>query len=224
MAVIPASGVWRQVLVALVISGGAVAAECPPPGYPVPRPAVRLDIAMAGSSLHNHRSRDEIAVLAGRTPVQGKLDAGLTRTETELAVTPTAHLLKAPDGGACVMLAGVEARWRMVRAIIDVAAEYRPGSCEYQAVLDHENEHVRLTLRAFETHAARLDARLREVAAAIRPFHTNDAEGAAQRVTDRMMAGARPIMDQFKAESRRVNAAIDTPESYRAVSAKCRKW
>ncbi len=179
---------------------------------------------MAESSLNNHRSRNEIAALAGRTPIEGKLDAGLTRTETELSVTPTVHLFKAPDGSTCVMLAGIEAGWRMVRAMVDVAAEYRPGSCEYQAVLAHENEHVQLTRRAFESHAARLEIRLRELAANVRPFRTNDAEGAAQGMTDRMMAGARPIMDQFKAESRRANSAIDTPESYRAVSTKCRKW
>lgn len=224
---IAGSGCWRQVLIlfAMFLAGsGAVAAPCPPPGGEMPKPAVRLEVGVAEPVVHNHRSRDEIAVLAGRTPVEGRLDAGLTRTETQLAVTPTVKLYKQPGGGACVILAEVEASWRMIHATIDVAAEYRPGSCEHAVVLDHEREHVRLTRRAFEVYGARMEARLREQAAALKPFQTGDVEGAAQVVTDRMMNAARQVMDQFKAESRRANAAIDTPESYRTVSAKCRKW
>lgn len=225
--VIAASGGRRQMLILLVVlltGGEAAAASCPPPGVEMPRPVVRLQVAVAEPAVHNHRGRDEIAALAGRTPVQGKLDAGLTRTETQLAVTPTVKLYQRPDGGACVMLAEVEASWRLQNATIDVAAEYRPGSCEHAVVLEHEREHVRLTRRAFEAYGARMEARLRDQAAALKPFHTDDVEGAVQAVTDRMMAAARQVMDQFKAESRRANAAIDTPESYRAVSAKCRKW
>lgn len=236
MAVIAASGGWRQgVILAVLLPAGllsvgllpvgkpAAAAQCPPVGLAVPRPTVRLEVSVAEPVVHNHHSRDEIAALAGRVPMRGKLDAGLTRTETQVAVTPTVSLVMPPNGRACVMLASVEASWRMVSATIDVAAEYRPGSCEYAAVLEHERDHVRLTRRAFDAHAARLEARLREQAAAVRPF-VADAGDAAQAVTDRLMAVARQVMDQFREESRRVNGAIDTAESYRAVSAKCRQW
>lgn len=223
-AVIAASKGCRKVSVALLalLAAPAMAAECPPPEAPA---KVRFSISVAEPVLRNDRPREAIAALAGAANLHGGLQAGLTQSQTSFRLEPTVRWMGVKGGSACVTLTDVVATWDLRQTTIDVASQYRPGSCEYAVILDHEREHVRLTRRAFERHAPKLEARLRELATGMKPFATReDVDDAASRVNRRLVAAIKPFTEAFNEESRRANAAIDTPESYRAVAAKCKRW
>ncbi|MGD9508119.1 MAG: hypothetical protein AB7X49_06155, partial [Geminicoccaceae bacterium] len=61
----------------------------------------------------------------------------------------------------CVAVAGIEAEVTDRELTVLIDRKYRPGSCEYQAILDHEQEHVRINADALEDLGARLELRLR---------------------------------------------------------------
>lgn len=203
----------------------AAAAECPSRGFPPQPTAVTLNTRLAEPQVYNEVDRKGLTVQAGNPLRRDRLEAGLTRTETEFRVTPTVTWMQLPGGRHCMALARLDAHWIQTKVRVDVAREYRPGTCQYREVHAHEMEHVRLNRESFLSQVPRLEAELRRVAGETRPFVVGDDPNlAASRLTESLMARLQPLLAQFKAETARANAGIDTPESYQAVSARCESW
>lgn len=212
-----AAGLWA-------VAGAAQAATCPPPGFPAQAPTIGLTTQLAEPQLFNEVDRRGLTAQAGNSLKGDKLEAGLTRTETEFRLVPTVTWIAMPGERHCLALARIEASWIQTKVRVDVAREYKPGSCQYREVKAHEMEHVRLTRERFQAQVPRLELALRQLLADTPPMVVTDPEQAANRLTERLMARLQPLLAEFKAETGRANAAIDTPESYRAVSARCENW
>jgi hypothetical protein len=215
------------VVVSLLVAHAApsLAAQCPPPNLKLPPMAVDLDLTVAQPVLHNDRSRSELTQLAGNDKLIGLKNSGLTRSRTEFRTEPRYRLAKFRDGKTCVVLESVKVKWRVEDVIVDVAREYAPGSCQYKAVLDHENEHVRITRETFAEFAPRIKERLERAAAEVRPqWGRDDARDVIDRLTKQISASGKAELAIAKVELARRQAAIDTRESYRDVAARCDKW
>lgn len=198
--------------------------QCPPPGHRPPAPQVELAVSAVEAVVHNHRGRAEITRLAGNEGLGVSHNAGLTRSRTEFRIEPRAKVARLPDGRACVMLDRVTASWRLVEMTVDVAAEYAPGSCAYREVKAHEDEHVRITDHALRRFAPILEARLKRAAAALAPTMGRDGAEVLAAMAEKLKAASGEVLAEFQAELGRRQAAIDTPESYRAVSRRCDRW
>lgn len=232
MVTISAFGLLRQALLVVVaaafFSGLALpagAAQCPTTGEAAP-PKVHLTTAIAKPAYRNDRTRREITAASGNPlGTGGTANAGLTSTRTEFLVQPRVMWSRLPEGRGCVVVTEVEAEWRMTAVNVDIAAEYLPGSCQYRAVKDHEEQHVRLNRQAFQDRVADMQARLKVLAANSGAFITEGSpQDAAQGVADALRRGVQPVLETFHRESRRMNASIDTSESYASVAAKCTEW
>lgn len=169
-------------------------------------------------------TRQQISAMTGR----GSMDhshAGLTKAQSGISLKPVLAFQRMADGSVCATLQQVEVTWRMVQLQVDIAVEYRPGSCAYGEIVRHENQHVAIAQRAFAAADRALRQEFAQVVRGFPPFmlHTTPQQ-AANEVAARLMAAARPIIDRYDRDSSRENAAIDTPESYRQVSARCRDW
>lgn len=208
----------RAGLLGMVLAAPALAVECPP----MPPAEIAFATPVATPSVHNTRSRAEITALTGAA---GMVNTGLTRTQTRLELGVESRHQPLAGNQWCIGIARIEARWIMEPVIIDVAREYRPGSCEYQVVLAHEYEHVAINTRAFKAHVPRLRHRLDEAVRAmgVRPA-SSEASREAEALTNQLMAAVKPDLAAFETESRSLNARIDTPENYRMLSSRCKKW
>lgn len=213
------------VMAMLAVAPAAQANQCPPPGaspLPVPLP-VKLETSIPEPTYRNTQTRTQ---LAGQNPKGGSAHhAGLTQTGTHFSVKPTMRFFRLPDGRMCAQLTQVEATWRVTQLLVDVATEYRPGTCPYREVWEHENQHVAISQRYFAEAERALRTRLAQLAEQIRPqIVSGNPDATAREVVNRLMAGVQPVLEHYGKETQRANAIIDTPDNYRRVSARCADW
>lgn len=201
----------------------AAAAQCSGQGSEAP--VVRLKVETLAPIYRNSLTRKQIGALDGHGTFGDRTHAGLTQSRTAFSVRPNVRFVPLETGRYCALLVEVDASWRLTQLLVDIASEYPPGTCPYREVRSHEDQHVAIALRQFAAAERALRARLadlaqREVGAVV----TGSPDRAAQAVAARLLAGAQETLTQYQRDAQRANAAIDTPENYRAVSARCADW
>jgi hypothetical protein len=209
----------------LLLPAWAAAAQDSCGGLDPPTPEVRVDVAHPPEPRIVAASEAEIRERAGAAGKGTRGDAvtrGLTVSETATETGYTLAKATLPDGTGCVALKGVEARVadRGVTVLID--RSYRPGRCEYRAILDHEREHVRINAEALRRTGRLLEEGLEAVADRwggrwLAPDQAPRVEEAIGRAVREATAAARD-----EAEAR--HARLDTPESYAEVQDRCGNW
>jgi len=223
--VIAARGALRQALFAIAFSAPAFAQQCPPVGaQPLPSPfPLVLTTDFAPTTYRNTRTKEELAALNPKGG--GAHHAGLTQSRTAFSVKPTLRFFSMPDGRLCAQLAKLEATWRVTDMMVDIVAQYRPGTCPYREVWEHENRHVAVIRRYFPETERALRIRMAELVAQLKPrIVSGSPDQAAKETSNYFLRGAEPLLARFQADTARDNAAIDTPESYRRVTARCADW
>ena len=109
---------------------------------------------------------------------------------------------------------------------VNIAAEYEPGSCQYEAVLDHENEHVDVAHNIMSPYAQQIQQALTTLAipTAHLPSLANSPEIAREEVEEVFRRTLFPVRDQMIRLLRERQAEVDTIENYRRTWRQCRKW
>ena len=145
-------------------------------------------------------------------------------TATQLAARADYELTKVTrrDGVECVALARIGAKLANEDVTVLVDRRYKPGTCERKAVLAHEMEHVRIGNEVLHEWEGRASERLRAVADRWAGRWVPAAE--AKRIDKEVSAAVADLVRRMEADSRRRNARIDTPASYREVQRRCRGW
>jgi hypothetical protein len=161
---------------------------------------------------------------AGQRHAGGGEAVTLGLTATQLAARADYELTKVTrrDGVECVALARIGAKLANEDVTVLVDRRYKPGSCERKAVLAHEMEHVRIGNEVLREWKGRARERLRAVADrwSGRWVPASDA----RRIDKEVSAAIADLVRRMEADSRRRNARIDTPASYREVQRRCRGW
>src|SRR5690606_5098971 len=99
------------------------------------------------------------------------------------------------------------------------------GSCQYEAVLDHEMRHVEV----FKESVAASGERLRRALEAVLeradfPVTGGDREALGDDIVARFEPAFRRAAAAADAERSRRNAEVDTPESYERTRRRCGSW
>ena len=109
-----------------------------------------------------------------------------------------------------------------------VTDAYTEGSCEYQATLDHENQHVAIHKRIYAEYQKKLQDAVADAAKEIplssRPITVGSWDEGKDQVGKMVSAVVDPVFDQFKSELETEQGKIDTPESYRGLNQRCQNW
>jgi hypothetical protein len=107
-----------------------------------------------------------------------------------------------------------------------VASEYSPRSCAYQAILAHEQRHVKIAKK----YVTRYAPRLRSVLTSLRipkpgsaKLTPSKAHGAAEMDTvfNELIT---PVFERLNAEHQEAQARADLPQEYARVRRRCKKW
>lgn len=127
------------------------------------------------------------------------------------------------DSGACATLraAHVEIGLKQLDVIVD--RRFAAGSCERQAVLDHESQHVAIFREAVRYYLPAIQQTLDSMPLRPRVAGTGgDASRASllAPITDSL----RPIFAAINARARDANARLDSTENYAAVFKRCSHW
>ena len=171
-----------------------------------------------------HLSRDDFL----RNAPQRMSPNTLGMTVAKLGVNGTAQPSVQQDGrSACVQIK--ELRLTIGYDTLDVYIDkkYKPGSCEYEVVKEHENYHVRVSQEAMMFFRPDIEKALQTALSHIHPetvYSQNDAQKTFEHQFNQVMREIQPLIDHINRKIAEKNYIIDTPESYAATTALCRNW
>ena len=158
----------------------------------------------------------------GMPGFKGEIPFGLTVGRYDLEITVNSDSMR--DGsGYCAQLraAHVEIGLKQLDVIID--RRFAAGSCERQAILDHERQHVEVFREAVRYYLPTLEHVLAQTAP---PLEIHVADRSAGRATylGSITDSLKPIFEAINGRARDGNRRLDMPESYAAVFKRCDHW
>jgi hypothetical protein len=148
---------------------------------------------------------------------------GVTYEQTVLSLSGDSIVIKS-GRGYCVALDKVDAAFGWDRMEVYVASEFKPGECAYNAVLDHENQHVAINQAALKEFAPRMRSLLEKVLAEQRPIYFANSQGGADAILQAVHQRMGDAAEQFQKVLSERNGVIDTDSNYDAIAALCPDW
>jgi hypothetical protein len=209
-AVTSAAAVW------LLAPGAAHALACDPG-----QPTVTLAKSIPQPKLDNTLTQPQLQSLPANGHHRGRT-LGLYRSE--LVTAFESQLTVGRQGNeACVRLERVELRVSMPSRTIYVLRERRPGTCEHNAVLEHERKHQAVDDAVVAEHLPRLQ-RLMQAAAqrvSAQRVRAGQEKAAQQRLDSELKAALNQGAKALEQDRAARQQAVDTPQEYARVAALC---
>jgi hypothetical protein len=192
-------------------------------------PLIRVTGNLLPPTYHHEYSTAQIEAMSGiQAPSRAAHEPGLTLFEYEVSSQyEMSEKGRSATGPLLIWAKSVGVNFSITRMEVYVSSQYARGSCQYQAVLAHENTHVAINERAYKKYRALLIQALgrdRALPTRDHPMRVS-SEQEGEDILDRHIKGIlTPLEERFQAEDKRENAKIDTPASYARTQAKCRDW
>lgn len=213
-------------MLALTAFPALAAQECPrPPGMP----EAKLEFSVTQSRLVLHHDVD----LLGLQRIQGHAETvpsgwalqGLTFSNDKLEIAISGREQHFPNGSVCLWIDKVTATLGLPELQVYVASNYPEGSCEYRAILVHENRHVAINRETVQAHVPGIRQSLLDGIRASNPLFLS-SQPDRQLMARRLQSFANVEFQVLRAELRQRNGAIDTPEAYRQQQrdSGCKNW
>lgn len=128
---------------------------------------------------------------------------------------------------ACVKLKRLEVKF-YAKPEIHVASNFSRNSCEYAAVLNHENGHIRILRKFVREYSPKVKQEMMQVAkrldTAIGPIPVSNVEKAQKKLQQEFIKELQRINDKIMPVLAKRQQAFDNPKEYARVASKCRKW
>src|SRR4029079_10071228 len=99
--------------------------------------------------------------------------------------------------GDCVYLTTIDANFGFRAMDVYVASEYPPGTCEHDAVLDHEKQHVTINLRNLKFTAPRVRAELERLLSLEEPVFAVDGNAATKQRLPALSRAMDGMLNEF---------------------------
>ena len=155
----------------------------------------------------------------------GRHQKTLGVTSFQLAFNMSGKTYAVPTkGGYCVYLSEVIAEYGYRSHDVFIASEFAPGSCEYNAVMDHENQHVAINRSAIREGGPRLRQELERRLQSAPPKFTRDPQFGTDRALSEVYLAMNKFMDDIAAAQASRNSAIDNAGNYDAIGNLCSNW
>ncbi len=209
----------------LPLSGTALGSVCSPP-----KSAARASLELRPGDLQNVHDLDTAGIRKIVSDLQGyvagpwHLPIGLTVTELGMRYDTKFFYRKAQMVGHCVALAEAKVTVGYKDVTVYITSDYAAGTCEFNAILAHEQEHVQINrelLKAYEPKFQKAIRRVLRSKKVIFAHRKAEARSAYVKEFDRQL---KRVVASMVAERNRKNGAIDTRDNYQRVLAKCDNW
>ncbi|HEV8016398.1 MAG TPA: hypothetical protein VGP48_12750 [Stellaceae bacterium] len=176
----------------------------------------------------NYRFGLDTAALArvagenGMPGLKSEIPYGLTigRYDLEIAVETDAVR---EGSGYCAQLrtAHIEIGLRQLDVLVD--RRFPSGSCERDAVLGHESQHVDVFREAMQYYLPAVERTLATASLRL-STHVEDRVAARAAFLTPITDALKPIFEAINGRARDGNMRVDTPENYAAVFKRCSHW
>jgi len=149
---------------------------------------------------------------------------GLTLSDFQYRIGTSVRLAPVAGNAYCVYPASFDITIGYSRFTVYIDRRYGKGSCEYRAILDHENTHVSLYRGILSRTLPELQRTIYSTARRIAPIVVNDPDQGVQYVQEEMQKILKPLLARMRRGADIANGRIDTTTSYKRVQGRCRNW
>lgn len=127
---------------------------------------------------------------------------------------------------ACIWLKGLNAKF-FAFPTIHIANNFPKGTCEYNAILEHEKKHIRALQDFHAEFAPKFKTALRRIASEVQgqgPFAAASTETVQKDMNARINSGIQAFNDSIIPILEERQNQIDNPSEYASVEAQCTNW
>jgi hypothetical protein len=153
---------------------------------------------------------------------------GVTLAEHEFKMDYQIGGLEHPNqDGFCVWVDSINVSFSYAQMDVYISSQYPEGTCPYQVILNHENQHVAIDQRVLARYRAiveRVLKRSRSIPTKTHPMSVVSMNNGKAIIDARLNNLVNPILEAYKKEITRENGKIDTPANYRRTQALCNNW
>lgn len=198
----------------------ASAADCGP--MPVPPPKVNMRYTW-NVKVDLTRSEADLTKVKTEHTVPGyDRTMGLTLARRESTVELIIGTMKSPSGGLCVQPREVKITLGYPQVVVYVAKRFPKGSCPFQTVLLHEQQHVEASKQALAKYGPHIEEAVMEaINRQSWPVAVRSEAEARRILMGYVNAAMKPALDAMDAEEEGINKALDTAENYKATLEQC---
>jgi hypothetical protein len=177
---------------------------------------------------HNLNTARIGAMRRQRFHYKGMHNPGITLAEHELKTHYQIGGLKhGRRGPYSVWAENVHLDFSYIRMDVYISSQYAVGTCPYNVILDHENQHVAINTTILTQYKDLMQKALlsdRTIPVKTNPLSVASLPRGKALIAARINNIVRPIYERFKKELLAENEKIDTLENYRRTQAKCQNW
>ena len=149
---------------------------------------------------------------------------GLTSTGHSITYEMSSQTARIGPNRYCSRIRSVNMNILVTKINVYVLGEYRRGSCQYNAVIDHEHEHVATFQSGIKTLEREFNSKLphtiRNLPAGIGSTPKQAGQSAFLNLKHSINKLRKPIERMMKLRNRQ----IDTPKSYKLLTQQCINW
>jgi hypothetical protein len=180
-------------------------------------PPVNYDFGRDSASLGRIASENGMPSL-GRT----RVPYGITIGRYDLEVSVETEAIRSGNG-YCAQLraAHVEIGLKQLDVVVD--RRFAAGTCERQAILDHEGQHVEVFREALRYY---MPAIQRSLANSKLPeaIYLQDRKASRDAYLQPVTEALQPVFEAINGRARDGNTRLDAPENYAEVFKRCTTW
>ncbi len=212
-------------LTAALPAGAALASACKAPKTPAKATLVMKPVEVTyRHDLDTGGIQDIVNKGQGYVSGPWHQSGGLTSSGLSVGYETRFYTSKAQGVGHCAALAEVIVTVEYHEMTVFVGSEYPKGSCEYEAILAHEKEHVAIHSDVLERYEGKLRDAIQGVLRSKKTIFVHRKGEARSAYLVEFERQLQPVLTKMTAERRYRNGKIDTRESYRRVWAQCDNW
>lgn len=152
------------------------------------------------------------------------LPLGLTLAGLGVGFETRFSVYKTQRGGYCVALVEAKVTVGYSDLRVYISSDYAEGSCEFDAILAHEQEHVQANRGVLDDYEAKSRSLLGLMRRGKKVIFVHRKAAARSAYLLYLRRQFTPLLAEMNAALARKNSAIDTREKYRMVMALCDNW
>ncbi len=191
-------------------------------------PKVKLRLEAGDPVLDHSHDRASIKRMSdaaiGYTQGAWHVPLGLTMAKLSVRYETWISHAKAQGGTYCVYLGRAEITIGYPEVSVFVSSDYPEGSCEYEAILAHEMEHVAINREVLGAHKERIRKALARIVRSKRALLVYNKGAARAAFIREFDLGLKSALSALALDRNQRNAGIDTESSYRRVAERCDGW
>lgn len=193
-----------------------------------PLPLVRVDVRENPVNINHQQTRSQLTAQPNNTHLRipgAEAVAGLTANPIQATASLSFDSESSFLGGSgCLWLTTLTIQITAAPEI-SIAKELAENSCQYRAVLAHEQKHVAVDRELLQAFAKRIEPTFRDFAremAVQGPLPSSVMYQAQNTTTNRINIRLQSEMTKFQHERDRKQQALDTAAEYHAIASQCR--